>query len=430
LLLLELDGLSGNAIVRKYTWGLDLSGQSGGPASGRSIDDAGGVSGLLATYDADSSKSYAYFHDANGNVGQLIDRSDGSIDAKYEYGAYGNNLLDPSDPNESGPYAGDNPIRFSTKYFDGELDYAATTNDGLYYFGYRYYSARLGRWNRRDPFGPGGGLNRYSFVRNSPPIFIDPLGMRPRRPRPPMPCTGSLPTRGPARFGVRVTGTLPTANAKPPSVDPTDYILPLVPPTLETPPDNCEFAGTARISSAKPTPGAKPFLGWIDHTGGWIFEPWTHPGTDDIINATGEMFAGIWQRSFTWMWWLNFDVTYEVDLECCGRPQNVNVTRLADRPSTKRKCWQLYRWHIGPVTVSAQHKDSHYVTYRSTIMDMWHLLSSPASDIYFSFAPNGEILFFTEWSDMMPPILQDVYTWNTFANVHYAIHMGEYWCQK
>jgi hypothetical protein len=33
LLLLELDGLNGNAIVRKYAWGLDLAGQSGGPAS-------------------------------------------------------------------------------------------------------------------------------------------------------------------------------------------------------------------------------------------------------------------------------------------------------------------------------------------------------------------------------------------------------------
>jgi hypothetical protein len=28
LLLLELDGLSGNAIVRKYTWGLDWAGRS------------------------------------------------------------------------------------------------------------------------------------------------------------------------------------------------------------------------------------------------------------------------------------------------------------------------------------------------------------------------------------------------------------------
>ena len=126
-----------------------------------SLDEAGGIGGLLATYDADSSKSYVYFHDANGNVGQLIDRADGSIDAKYEYDAYGNVIA------SGGDYADDNPFRFSTKYFDAELDYADTTNDGLYYFGYRYYSPRLGRWLRRDPVGESGGPLRRKRVRRS-----------------------------------------------------------------------------------------------------------------------------------------------------------------------------------------------------------------------------------------------------------------------
>jgi hypothetical protein len=48
---LELDASDPNdvTILRKYTWSLDLGGQSGGSASGRSIDAAGGIGGLLAT---------------------------------------------------------------------------------------------------------------------------------------------------------------------------------------------------------------------------------------------------------------------------------------------------------------------------------------------------------------------------------------------
>jgi len=127
--------------------------------------------------DAAGGTNYVCFYDANGNLGQLIDRSDGSVDAKYEYDAYGNNLLDASDPNESGLYADDNPIRFSTKYFDSELNYAETTNDGLYYFGYRYYTTRLGRWSSRDPAQELDGRNPYRFVHNQPTTMSDFAGL-------------------------------------------------------------------------------------------------------------------------------------------------------------------------------------------------------------------------------------------------------------
>ena len=168
---LELDATDPNdvTILRKYTWGLDLSGDS--------IDGAGGIGGLLAAYDTNGTpgttaddKSYLYFYDANGNVGQLLDRSDGSIAASYEYDAYGNNLLDPNDPNESGPYADDNPFRFSTKYFDDET--------GLGYWGYRHYSPRMGRWISRDPSEEADGPDLYCFVLNSPTRSVDSDGRR------------------------------------------------------------------------------------------------------------------------------------------------------------------------------------------------------------------------------------------------------------
>jgi len=130
LCVMEYDVSAGPTLTaaKKYTWGLDLGGSGENPR----IDSAGGIGGLLATRDAlasPSAKSYYYFYDGNGNVGQVIDRADGSVDAKYEYDAYGNYLT------KSGTFANDNPWRFSTKYWDDETE--------LGYWGYRYYDSEI-----------------------------------------------------------------------------------------------------------------------------------------------------------------------------------------------------------------------------------------------------------------------------------------------
>ena len=65
----------------------------------------------------------------------------------------------------TGPMAKANPFRFSTKYQDDETD--------LLYYGYRYYSASMGRWNSRDPLAEVGGRNIYCFVANAPVISFD-----------------------------------------------------------------------------------------------------------------------------------------------------------------------------------------------------------------------------------------------------------------
>ena len=166
---LELDG-SGN-VVRKYTWGLNLFGQRGGQPF--DLSGAGGIGGLLAVYDAGQTDDYVYFHDANGNVGQVVDLSVGDPNnaavAKYEYDPYGGVTLDLDDPNEVGAYGAENPMRFSTKYFDDET--------GLGYWGERYYWPKLGRWISRDPIGITGGLNLYGYVMNSPAMWTDPFGL-------------------------------------------------------------------------------------------------------------------------------------------------------------------------------------------------------------------------------------------------------------
>jgi RHS repeat-associated protein len=135
-----------------YVWGLDLS---------QTIDDAGGIGGLVANITA--TDNYFYTYDANGNVGQVIDIADGSIKAAYEYDPFGNIIK------QSGDMADANKFRFSTKYFD--------TETSLYYYGYRYYDSDSGRWLNRDPLGEEGGLNLYGFVLNDPVDKVDPLGL-------------------------------------------------------------------------------------------------------------------------------------------------------------------------------------------------------------------------------------------------------------
>jgi len=203
LLLMELDG--NNQPVRKYTWGLDLAGQSG---QVNSLEGAGGIGGLLAVYDLNDTPGaeqtgddlqYIYAYDGNGNVVQVLDWSASSataaIVAKYEYDPYGNVVA------QAGDYAERNPIRFSTKQWDDET--------GFGYWEQRYYSPRLGRWMSEDPYselgwpanrsGAGragvawrsGSLgrivsdNRYEFVLNNPLGWVDPDGLAALKTEPP-----------------------------------------------------------------------------------------------------------------------------------------------------------------------------------------------------------------------------------------------------
>ena len=140
------------AVDKYFVWGLDLS---------QSLQGAGGVGGLLAS--VQGSLTYNYFFDANGNVGQVVEAGNGSLAAHYEYDPYGNEVR------AVGPVAGENEYRFSTKYYDEEAN--------LYYYGYRNYSAELGRWINKDPKEEYGGLNLYGFVNNQSPNRFDTLGL-------------------------------------------------------------------------------------------------------------------------------------------------------------------------------------------------------------------------------------------------------------
>ncbi|MBN1490904.1 MAG: hypothetical protein JXA69_13380 [Phycisphaerae bacterium] len=120
---------------RKYTWGLDLSG---------TMQGAGGIGGLLAVEEVAGTyagNSYWFAYDGNGSVGQLLNADDQTLAAHYEYDPYGNIIV--AEDVDSSDYVNANPMRFSTKWFDAEI--------GAYYYIFRYYAPRFGRWLNRDP---------------------------------------------------------------------------------------------------------------------------------------------------------------------------------------------------------------------------------------------------------------------------------------
>lgn len=173
-LMAELDHLAGDAVVRSYYWGLDLSGSEQG---------AGGVGGLLMVQGSffnsetaltDTAKTLVALYDAMGNLHGMLNTASvsgadgstygaGSLVSAFEYDAFGKTLR------ESGPYAGSNPFRYSTKYTDIET--------GLVYYGLRYYSPSLGRFITKDPIEEQGGINLYNFVRNNPINKWDYIGL-------------------------------------------------------------------------------------------------------------------------------------------------------------------------------------------------------------------------------------------------------------
>jgi RHS repeat-associated protein len=154
-LLAEFNGLSSNAVVRSYVWGIDLSGSSQG---------AGGVGGLLAIHQP-SSIAHLPCYDGNGNVTALIDSTTGARSATYVYGPFGESIA------AYGPAAAANPFRFSTKYTDAET--------GQLYYGFRYYCPSTGRWLSRDPIEEWGGANMYGMCNNSCVGLYDYLGRDP-----------------------------------------------------------------------------------------------------------------------------------------------------------------------------------------------------------------------------------------------------------
>ncbi|MBY0312669.1 MAG: RHS repeat-associated core domain-containing protein [Phycisphaerales bacterium] len=107
-------------------------------------------------------------YDGNGNVTRVystnfVQTNQTEQVAEYRYGPFGEHR------GQSGRMASKMPFRWSTKFADNET--------GLSYYGYRYYSASIGRWISRDPIGERDHPNRFCFVRNQASSRVDPIGL-------------------------------------------------------------------------------------------------------------------------------------------------------------------------------------------------------------------------------------------------------------
>ncbi len=101
-----------------------------------------------------------YLFNAHGDVVQLANAS-GVVTKSYKYDAFGVETdIDETDRN---------PFRYCGEYFD--------LSSGKYYLRNRYYSPGIGRFITEDP--AQDGLNWYTYVVNSPLMFIDPTGLIP-----------------------------------------------------------------------------------------------------------------------------------------------------------------------------------------------------------------------------------------------------------
>jgi len=110
-----------------------------------------------------SYEEYYYLYNAHGDVTSLIGIT-GTIEATYEYDAFGNIT------NQTGK--ADRNIRYAGYQYDKETE--------LYYLNARYYDSKIARFitedtytgNLSDPLS----LNLYTYCSNEPIMYIDPTG--------------------------------------------------------------------------------------------------------------------------------------------------------------------------------------------------------------------------------------------------------------
>ncbi|MBI4835503.1 MAG: IPT/TIG domain-containing protein [Planctomycetes bacterium] len=107
-----------------------------------------------------SGSTYYYMHDGLGSVRNLINTSEIVVNS-YDYTAFGETL--------SATEGVQNRYQFAGREKDSE--------NGSYHSRTRQYFPGIGRFNRRDSIGYSGGINLYSYVRNNPVMYRDPMGL-------------------------------------------------------------------------------------------------------------------------------------------------------------------------------------------------------------------------------------------------------------
>ncbi len=145
----------------RHVWEEDLSG---------TLQGAGGIGGLLRSTIVEAKPNgtrqteheHTFSYDSNGNI-ILLTGPKAQETARYAYDAFGKTLT------ATGPAAQTNRYQFSTKPVEEE--------NGLVYYGYRWYDPLTGRWPSRDPIEERGGVNLYGMVGNGAVNKTDIIGL-------------------------------------------------------------------------------------------------------------------------------------------------------------------------------------------------------------------------------------------------------------
>lgn len=140
----------GNALFNYYHDGQTIIGREDAQADSNDLD-----------------KLQSYHHDSLGSIA-LISKTDGSLNARYQYDAFGN-VQNESGNSENNDYT----------YTGHERDQAT----GLIYAKARYYDPQLGLFLSRDPFegydNTPMSLHRYLYAYQNPNKYTDPTGRVP-----------------------------------------------------------------------------------------------------------------------------------------------------------------------------------------------------------------------------------------------------------
>ena len=119
---------------------------------------------------APNSLNLFYAFDGNKNVSDVFYRmTSNGIGAHYDYAPFGATTRTHRDSSAAFDIVTLNPFRFSSEYYDSELD--------LVYYNYRHYSPSLGRFLSRDPIEEQGGWNLYVVLDNKMLMSTDRLGL-------------------------------------------------------------------------------------------------------------------------------------------------------------------------------------------------------------------------------------------------------------
>jgi RHS repeat-associated protein len=111
----------------------------------------------------DGAGARSYLADALGSTVALADGS-GTVQTDYSYGPFGTTTTSGASTNNS--------IAFTGREADGT---------GLHYYRARYLHAESQRFVSEDPLGLcAADMNLYSYVRNGPTMYKDPLGLKPK----------------------------------------------------------------------------------------------------------------------------------------------------------------------------------------------------------------------------------------------------------